>query len=97
MHDVNEPVLHSEGLPCSEEPLDHLLGTAVGDAVVYFGLALTVGAVAGIYTSYWLLLMLAVLGTGLWTLSGFLAHFGRHGPPDVRPAAHAAQSVGRAA
>lgn len=78
-------------------PEDHVLGTGGGEVAVHAGLALTIGAIVGVYVGHWALFVIALIGVSLWITSGVVVQTTRRRPPDVGPAASHSHSIERAA
>ncbi|MFC0454532.1 hypothetical protein [Rhodococcus jostii] len=76
---------------------DHLLGTADGEGVVHAGLAVTIGAIIGVYVGHWALFVIALLGAAVWIAGDIVIHVSRQRSPDISPATPVRHPVGRAA
>ncbi|MFC9550749.1 hypothetical protein ACFTWF_07835 [Rhodococcus sp. NPDC056960] len=76
---------------------DYLLGTADGEVVVLAGLAVTIGAIIGVYVGHWALFVVALLGAAGLIAGDIVVHISRQGSPDISPATPVRHPVGRAA
>ncbi|MCQ4120492.1 hypothetical protein [Rhodococcus tibetensis] len=76
---------------------EYALGTVGGEVAVHAGLALTIGAVVGVYVGHWAVFVLALFGVSLWIISGMIVQAVRQRPPDVSPAASDSHPLRRAA
>ena len=76
---------------------DYLLGTAGGEVVVHAGLAVTIGAIVGVYAGHWALFVIALLGAAVFVAGDIVVHVSRQRSPDISPATPVRHPVGRAA